>query len=108
MIDVNDNAPTFDQDNYSAAVSELASPGTLIMTIVAKDRDTGKYGENGLIYRLMGSGAELFHVNNRTGTVTVAACDGLGVAPCLDYETKPEYHLQFVVKQKFVTDFFPS
>ncbi|KAH1027486.1 hypothetical protein HUJ05_000983 [Dendroctonus ponderosae] len=96
VIDVNDNAPTFDQDNYSAVVSEVASPGTLIITVVAKDRDTGKFGENGLIYKLTGSGAELFHVNNRTGTVTVAACDSLGIAPCLDYESKPEYHLQFM------------
>lgn len=97
MVDVNDNAPTFDQDNYSAVVSEVASPGTLVTTIVAKDRDTGKFGENGLIYKLSGSGSDLFTVNNRTGTVTVAVCESLGVEPCLDYETKPEYHLQFMV-----------
>ncbi|CAH1126852.1 unnamed protein product [Ceutorhynchus assimilis] len=96
VVDVNDNAPTFDQDSYSATVSEIASPATPVITIVAKDRDTGKFGENGLIYKLSGNGAELFTVNNRTGTVTVAPCENLGVAPCLDFETKPEYHLQFI------------
>ncbi|XP_066259350.1 cadherin-87A isoform X1 [Euwallacea similis] len=96
VSDVNDNAPSFDQHSYSAVVSEIASSGTLVTTIVAKDRDTGRFGENGLIYKLSGSGVDLFTVNNRTGAVTVAFCDTVGVAPCLDYETKSEYNLQFV------------
>nr|CAH7738219.1 unnamed protein product [Callosobruchus chinensis] len=94
--DVNDNAPTFDQESYSATISEVASPGTLVTTIVAKDRDSGNFGENGIIYRLGGSGAEKFTVNNRTGTVTVAFCEEPGKSNCLDYETQAEYQLQFM------------
>ncbi|XP_076275389.1 cadherin 87A isoform X2 [Rhynchophorus ferrugineus] len=96
VFDINDNAPVFDQDSYSATVSEVASPGTLVITIVAKDRDSGKFGENGILYRLAGNGAERFTVNNRTGAVTVAPCEHVGEPNCLDYESKSEYQLQFI------------
>ncbi|KAK9728307.1 Cadherin domain [Popillia japonica] len=95
VTDANDNSPTFDQEGYTATVSEMASPGTLVTTIVAKDRDSGKFGENGLIYQLAGNGAEKFVVNNRTGAITVAECDTPGREPCLDYEIKADYMLQF-------------
>ena len=97
ITDANDNVPTFDSDGYSARVSEMAMPGTLVTTIVAKDRDSGKFGENGIIYQLTGSGADKFIVNNRTGAVTVAECEHLGEEDCLDHETKPEYLFQFKV-----------
>lgn len=98
VTDANDNSPTFDQEGYTATVSEMASPGTLVTTIVAKDRDSGKFGENGLIYQLAGNGAEKFVVNNRTGAITVAECDTPGREPCLDYEIKADYMLQFKVR----------
>lgn len=97
VLDINDNAPTFDQEGYSAVISEMATPGSLVATIVAKDRDSGRFGENGIVYKLGGNGAEKFTVNNRTGTVTVAFCEEPGKPDCLDYETKSEYQLQFIV-----------
>lgn len=97
VLDINDNAPTFDQEGYSAVISEMATPGSLVATIVAKDRDSGRFGENGIVYKLGGNGAEKFMVNNRTGTVTVAFCEQPGKPDCLDYETKSEYQLQFIV-----------
>lgn len=97
VLDVNDNPPSFDQEGYSATISEMASPGTLVSTIVAKDRDSGRFGENGIIYKLAGNGADKFTVNNRTGTVSVAFCENPGQEDCLDYETKSEYQLQFIV-----------
>lgn len=95
VTDVNDNAPTFDREAYSALVSETASPGTVVTTIVAKDRDSGKFGVNGIMYQLVGNGADKFVVNNRTGTITVADCEHPGHEDCLDYETKSEYLLSF-------------
>lgn len=95
--DINDNAPTFDQEGFSATISEMATPGTLVATIVARDRDSGKFGENGIVYRLAGNGANKFTVNNKTGTVTVDFCEELGGPACLDFETQSEYHLQFIV-----------
>lgn len=95
VTDANDNAPSFDLDSYAATVSEVATPGTLVTTIVAKDRDSGRFGENGIVYSLVGNGAEKFTVNNRTGTITIAPCAQPGEGDCLDYETKSEYLLSF-------------
>lgn len=106
VTDINDNAPTFDQESYSAIVSEMSSPGTPVITITAKDRDGGKFGELGLFYHLSGRGSERFKVHNRTGTVVVTECDGVGVVPCLDYEEKAEYQLQFIVSLTFFLNVF--
>lgn len=95
VTDANDNAPQFEYENYSATISEMSSPGTFVKSIVAKDRDSGRFGENGIVYQLTGSGAERFIVNNRTGAITVGFCEHPGQADCLDYEKKSEYFLQF-------------
>lgn len=99
VSDINDNAPSFDQEGYSATISEMASPETFVITITAKDRDSGKFGENGIMYHLSGTGSDRFVVNNRTGTVTVAECKVSQPVNnnCLDYETNPQYMLQFIV-----------
>lgn len=53
---------------------ETANAGQLITTITAKDLDSGKFGEQGLRYSLSGTGANLFHVDNVTGAITVGTC----------------------------------
>ena len=58
ISDANDNVPVFEQQQYTASVSEMASPGTLVKTITATDRDSGQFGENGIVYQLTGSDAE--------------------------------------------------
>lgn len=58
VTDENDNAPLFDLEAYSASVHENASPGTVITTIIAHDRDNGRFGEDGFVYQLIGDGAE--------------------------------------------------
>lgn len=97
VTDINDNAPVFDQESYTATISEMSLPGTLVATIVAKDRDSGKFGENGIVYKLAGNGANKFTVNNKTGVVTVAFCEEIGKFKCLDFESQQEYQLQFIV-----------
>lgn len=74
ITDVNDNFPKFDQESYSATVSETASPGQYVTTITATDMDSGAFGEQGIRYMLNGTGAELFRVDPMTGTITVAEC----------------------------------
>lgn len=74
ITDVNDNFPQFDQESYTATVSETASPGQFITTITASDMDSGAYGDQGIRYMLNGTGAELFKVDPITGTITVAEC----------------------------------
>lgn len=74
ITDLNDNFPRFDQDAYTATVSETASPGQFITTITATDMDSGVFGDQGIRYMLNGTGAELFKVDPITGTITVAEC----------------------------------
>lgn len=63
VTDVNDNAPYFpnmdvSSGSYTATVSEMALPGDFVTSITAKDDDSGKFGENGIVYQLEGNGAE--------------------------------------------------
>jgi len=58
IADANDNVPVFPQQQYTASVSEMASPGTLVSTITATDRDSGQFGENGIVYQLSGADAD--------------------------------------------------
>ncbi|XP_072154327.1 cadherin-87A isoform X2 [Bemisia tabaci] len=95
VSDANDNAPTFDRDAYAVTVSETATPGTIISTITAMDRDSGEFGRDGLVYQLQGDKAERFSVDPETGTITVALCNTPGTDPCLDYETQSVYFLTY-------------
>ncbi|XP_062126234.1 cadherin-87A [Drosophila sulfurigaster albostrigata] len=74
VLDANDNKPSFEQESYSATISEAALPGQYITTITAKDVDSGSFGDGGIRYSLSGTGAELFHVNEQTGVITLADC----------------------------------
>ncbi|CAH0724033.1 unnamed protein product, partial [Brenthis ino] len=93
--DVNDNAPQFPRGPHAAAVAEAARAGTRLLALRAVDRDSGRFGTEGIVYELSGHGAELFHVDNRSGVITVAACETPGLPPCLDYETRKDYFLQY-------------
>ena len=42
LTDVNDNAPQFAEEPYSATVAEGAPPGTRVASVKATDRDTGR------------------------------------------------------------------
>lgn len=76
ITDSNDNRPKFEEESYTASVSETAHAGQLITTITAKDMDSGHFGEAGIRYELSGSGAHLFHADPITGAITVGKCDG--------------------------------
>ncbi|GBP51652.1 Cadherin-87A [Eumeta japonica] len=95
VTDVNDNAPKFTEEVYSAVILEDATPGTRVATITATDRDQGRHGSDGIVYQLSGNGAELFRLDNRTGDVSVAPCPTPGRAPCLDIETRRDYLLHY-------------
>ncbi|XP_011882059.1 PREDICTED: cadherin-87A [Vollenhovia emeryi] len=95
ITDANDNAPSFGSPTYTAMVSETAAPGSPIITITAKDRDSGRFGTAGIVYQLLGQGAEHFAIDKKTGTITVAPCPTPGTSPCLDYEQQTEYFLTY-------------
>lgn len=122
LLDINDHYPFFEKDNYIAKVSETIPPGAFILQTLAKDVDTGLFGDEGLIYSLHGTGADLFTIDKKNGVITVAECSlngiklvndtdkfeltiseneeryfndkpQLGKQPCLDYEFQNEYFL---------------
>ncbi|XP_070490349.1 cadherin-87A isoform X2 [Chironomus tepperi] len=97
LTDVNDNFPHFEQDTYTATVSETAPAGQLITIITASDMDSGVFGDQGIRYSILnGTGAELFNVDPLTGTITVADCpvdDGNGRK-----KRQLEYHSQHIKK----------
>ncbi|KAL1434560.1 hypothetical protein MTO96_011649 [Rhipicephalus appendiculatus] len=95
VLDINDNAPVFEEDSYTASIVEDASPGSVVTTIVATDRDTSPHGESGLMYSLLGNGADKFHVDPSSGVVTVAPCETPGRGNCLDFESRPSYFLSY-------------
>ncbi|KAK0157779.1 hypothetical protein PV328_011474 [Microctonus aethiopoides] len=95
IADVNDNAPSFNSPTYTALVSETAAPGTSVATIKANDRDSGRFGTAGIVYQLLGQGAEHFAVDKKNGSITVAPCPSPGTSPCLDFEEQSEYFLNY-------------
>ncbi|XP_027766072.1 protocadherin beta-15-like, partial [Empidonax traillii] len=45
VLDVNDNSPVFTQDRYTVQVLENASEGSVVLTVLATDKDVGVNGE---------------------------------------------------------------
>ncbi|NXU16630.1 PCDG2 protein, partial [Pardalotus punctatus] len=76
VLDVNDNAPVFAQERYSARVAENNAAGALVLTVLARDAD---WGQNARVrYRLWEGrvrGAPLssykFDMDAERGTITL-------------------------------------
>ena len=50
VVDNNDNLPQFDQDFYTANVSELESTGRTVLTVSAEDDDAVSILQLGIVY----------------------------------------------------------
>ncbi|XP_045493126.1 cadherin-23 [Colias croceus] len=88
LLDVNDNAPVFDEQQYKLNVLENATVGTKIGDIIATDKDYGIFGE--IEYTLSGFGANFFKTDKNKG--------GIYVARELDYESQKSYSLTLFAK----------
>ncbi|XP_078800590.1 protocadherin-23-like isoform X2 [Oryzias latipes] len=64
--DLNDNAPVFNPEEYTVSVSNHAPPGTEILSVIATDQDTGRFGyiSYSIIPKDMSS---LFMLDTQTG-----------------------------------------
>lgn len=67
--DLNDNAPVFNPEEYTVSVSNHAPPGTEILSVIATDQDTGRFGyiSYSIIPKDMSS---LFMLDTQTGKDT--------------------------------------
>ncbi|CAG5042613.1 unnamed protein product [Parnassius apollo] len=88
LLDVNDNAPSFEESNYKFYIMENSPVGTKIGNVQATDKDYGIFGE--IEYSLTGFGSNLFKTDKTRG--------GLYVASILDYETQKSYSLTLIAK----------
>ncbi|CAL8349145.1 unnamed protein product [Arctogadus glacialis] len=68
--DVNDNAPLFTQDLYQVTVSEHHPAGSSVVTVTATDRDSADNGK--VIYRVMSSTRDIFHIDSNNGTLFIS------------------------------------
>ncbi|XP_011302373.1 cadherin EGF LAG seven-pass G-type receptor 2 [Fopius arisanus] len=69
VLDVNDNAPTFPQDSYTAVIPENAPVGVSVVNVTASDPDEGKGGE--VYFEIIdeGEASGLFSINHQTGEI---------------------------------------
>ncbi|XP_071411660.1 protocadherin Fat 4-like [Pithys albifrons albifrons] len=90
VIDVNDNAPEFEQDPFIAEIAENLSPRK-ILTVAAVDRDSGLNGQ--LNYEIIeGNTENSFSINRATGEIR-------SVRP-LDREKLSQYTLTIKASDK--------
>ncbi|KAI6226363.1 hypothetical protein M3Y99_01296100 [Aphelenchoides fujianensis] len=69
VLDVQDNAPTFEKSAYYAEIREDAPVGTTVLSVFARDLDAGRNGE--IAYSLDGEAdaLALFTINSASGVI---------------------------------------
>ncbi|XP_041800721.1 protocadherin gamma-A11-like [Chelmon rostratus] len=86
VLDVNDNAPVFTKDVYSAEINENSPVGTTVIRVNATDMDDGLNGDVSYSFGNVNSKVrELFDVDQSTGDITVKGQ--------LDYEVDESYEI---------------
>ncbi|KAI1241391.1 hypothetical protein IHE44_0004863 [Lamprotornis superbus] len=86
VMDVNDNPPLFDQQEYKQSIPEVVYPGSFVLQVTARDKDQGPNGE--VRYSILhgrDTHSNWFTIDPATGIITTAAP--------LDYEKDPQPQL---------------
>ncbi|XP_036379751.1 protocadherin-16-like [Megalops cyprinoides] len=86
VIDVNDEAPWFEKSEFEAQIMENQSPGTVVLTVSASDRDQGANGQ--VTYG--GIAEDGFIINPVTGVISTTKA--------LDREVQDRYMLTVYAK----------
>uniref|UniRef100_A0A9J8AIV3 Protocadherin-16 n=1 Tax=Cyprinus carpio carpio TaxID=630221 RepID=A0A9J8AIV3_CYPCA len=82
VMDVNDNPPLFDQQEYTQLIPEVAFPGSFVVQVTARDKDQGPNGD--VQYSILQNEethSDWFSIDAVTGIITTLTQ--------LDYETDP-------------------
>ncbi|XP_074740242.1 protocadherin alpha-2-like [Strix uralensis] len=94
VLDVNDNAPQFNQSVYKVQLPESAAEGTLVVRVNATDTDLGIYGE--VIYEIdtfvPPSASDVFSIDAKSGEIRLTGA--------LDFETVNFYELHVKAKDR--------
>uniref|UniRef100_A0A4W3JGB4 Cadherin domain-containing protein n=1 Tax=Callorhinchus milii TaxID=7868 RepID=A0A4W3JGB4_CALMI len=85
VVDVNDNAPIFDNDLYRTRLKESSPRGTLVIKIHAADVDEGSHGEVAYFFSNQASEKvrEIFTLDQESGEIRVRGT--------IDFEESEEY-----------------
>ncbi|XP_074913236.1 protocadherin alpha-6-like [Buteo buteo] len=94
VLDVNDNAPQFNQSVYKVQLPESAAEGTLVARVNATDPDLGIYGE--VLYEIdtvvPPSASDVFSIDRNSGEIRLTGA--------LDFETVTFYDLHVKARDK--------
>ncbi|XP_075623000.1 protocadherin alpha-6-like [Balearica regulorum gibbericeps] len=94
VLDVNDNAPQFNQSVYKVQLPESAAEGTLVARVNATDPDEGIYGE--VVYEIdtfvPASAVDVFSIDASSGEIRLRGP--------LDFETVTFYDVHVKAKDK--------
>ncbi|XP_026639374.1 protocadherin beta-6-like [Microtus ochrogaster] len=85
VLDINDNTPEFAQELYEVQVPENNPIGTLLLTVSARDLDTGSFGEVSYALFQDDDVNEPFVINSKTGEIRLRSA--------LDFEAFQSYHV---------------
>ncbi|XP_063784922.1 protocadherin gamma-C5-like [Pseudophryne corroboree] len=87
VIDLNDNAPVFDNAFFKVTVKENAPLNTLVMRLIATDKDEGPNGEISYYFADISSeeAANVFSLDHQTGDIRVKGQ--------LDFEKQRSYEI---------------
>ncbi|XP_033829775.1 protocadherin gamma-C5-like isoform X3 [Periophthalmus magnuspinnatus] len=94
LIDINDNAPVFEKNNYQVSISENAKRGFVIIRPKATDADEGVNSDMEFSFgsRTPATVFTIFDINNLTGEISLKGE--------LDYETTKSYDIDITAKDK--------
>ena len=70
VLDVNDNRPSFTSESYSASVEENIPVGSLVLRVIAEDRDML---DNGTLRYTLPDEVTAFSISSSTGVISVSA-----------------------------------
>ncbi|XP_017344240.1 protocadherin gamma-C5 isoform X32 [Ictalurus punctatus] len=94
VLDINDNAPAFDQAQYDAQIAENASPGAVVVSVRAVDPDEGVNSE--ILYSFGPHTSEVIH-----NLFSVESISGdIKVKNNIDYDTGSSFKFDIVAKDK--------
>ncbi|XP_012501276.1 PREDICTED: protocadherin beta-6 [Propithecus coquereli] len=85
VLDINDNAPEFVQEQYEAQVPENSPLGSLVITVSARDLDAGSFGEVSYALFQIDDVNQPFEINTITGEIRLRKA--------LDFEEFHSYHV---------------
>ncbi|XP_033922545.1 protocadherin gamma-A9 isoform X7 [Melopsittacus undulatus] len=72
VLDANDNAPVFSQEEYTVRVAEDVPVGSVLVTLTASDADEGLNGHVKYIFhKISDRASELFHLDSETGEISL-------------------------------------